>query len=131
MRCEIHLKWQVIHTQRVAHTTRCWPLPYTAGDIIDIADAMRVSLKSRIGSFIKGKGYASHYDCAKLVNLFEFGIARLHMRSIFINYVPSDSNIADIPSRFFEPPKSEDPECWEIMGTFITSIIPALADHTG
>ena len=82
-----------------------------------------------IGSFIKG--YAGLYDCAKLVNLFKFAIARLNLRSIFIDYVPSDSNIADIPSRFLEPPKSEDPECWEIMGSFITSIIPALADHTG
>ena len=82
-----------------------------------------------LGCFIKG--YAGTFDCAKLVNLFKLAIARLQLRSIFIDYVPSESNISDIPSRINEPPKDGDAECWAIMGDFIQSVLPSLADEDG
>jgi hypothetical protein len=42
MRCAIHLKSQVIYTQRHAHDALFY-LPYMAGSMIGIADAVRDS----------------------------------------------------------------------------------------
>lgn len=53
-----------------------------------------------VGALIKG--YSGVPDCAKLVNCFHFTVARLGITSLWIDYVPSESNPADVPSRVHE-----------------------------
>ena len=53
-----------------------------------------------IGCLIKG--YSGKADCAKLVNAFHFVVATKGIASLYIDYVPTDSNIADVPSRWHE-----------------------------
>jgi hypothetical protein len=53
-----------------------------------------------IGGLIKG--YSGVPDCARIINTFHFAIAKLGITSLWIDYVPSESNPADIPSRIHE-----------------------------
>ena len=72
-----------------------------------------------IGALLKG--YSGKPDCARIVNMFHFVVARAGVASIWIDYVPSDSNPADIPSRFHE--MSED-EIEEAASAFATGHQP-------
>ena len=58
-----------------------------------------------IGALIKG--YSGVPDCARIVNLFHFTIAKLGITSLWIDYVPTDSNPADVPSRLHEMTDTE------------------------
>ena len=58
-----------------------------------------------IGALIKG--YSGVPDCARIVNMFHFACAKARIQSIWIDYVPSKSNPADLPSRFHEMTAAE------------------------
>ena len=77
------------------------------------------------------KGYAGMPDCAHIVNLFRFTIARLRERSLWIDYVNSDSNIADVPSRALDSKEAGDSECWDEMGSFFKPVLPNFCDADG
>ena len=48
------------------------------------------------------KDYSGLPDCARIVNTFHFAIARLGLASLWIDFVNSESNPADVPSRAHE-----------------------------
>ena len=50
-----------------------------------------------VGSLIKG--YSGVPDVARIINMFEFSLAKLGISSLYIDYVPTKSNPADVPSR--------------------------------
>ena len=82
-----------------------------------------------VGALVKG--YSGKPDCAKLVNTFHFAVAHLGIESLYIDYVPTESNIADVPSRWHEMSLDERAEWEPYLGTPVSSVIPTLADHTG
>ena len=82
-----------------------------------------------IGSLLKG--YAGAPDTAHIVNTFRCAVAKLSLRSIWLDYVNTESNIADIPSRVGEAPASGDEECWAMMGDRVHCTIPQFADEHG
>ena len=82
-----------------------------------------------IGAFVES--YSGVPDCARIVNLFRFATAKLKLRSIWIDYVNSESNIADVPSRALEPSAAGDEECLEEMGTFFDARLPIFSDDSG
>ena len=43
-------------------------------------------------------GYASRADCGRLTNAFHLSVARLRC-SVWLDWVPSKANVADLPSR--------------------------------
>ena len=53
-----------------------------------------------VGGLIRG--YSGVPDCVRIINIFHFAIARLGLASLYIDYVPSESNPADVPSRWHE-----------------------------
>ena len=58
-----------------------------------------------VGALIKG--YSGIPDCARIVNLFHFAVAKLGIQSMWIDYVPTESNPADVPSRLHEMSAAE------------------------
>ena len=82
-----------------------------------------------IGAAIKG--YSSFPDHARLVNLFHFTIAKLGLASIWIDYVPSESNIADVPSRAHELSAAELASYASLLGPFTKLVVPTVADDAG
>jgi hypothetical protein len=50
-----------------------------------------------IGALLNG--YSGVPDCARIVNMFDFAVAKAGCASLWIDYVPSESNPADVPSR--------------------------------
>ena len=63
-----------------------------------------------IGCLIKGYSGTCKADCAKLVNAFHFVVATRGLASLYIDYVPTDSNVADVPSRWHEMSAAEREE---------------------
>ena len=82
-----------------------------------------------IGALLKG--YAGAPDTAHIVNMFRCATARLSLRSLWLDYVNTESNIADIPSRAGEAPKPGDDECWAMMGARAPCLVPEFADSNG
>ena len=82
-----------------------------------------------IGCLIKG--YSGKADCAKLVNAFHFVVATRGLASLYIDYVPTDSNIADVPSRWHEMSAAEREEWIPRLGQFVHPILPNVADDQG
>ena len=82
-----------------------------------------------IGCLIKG--YSGKADCAKLVNAFHFVVATKGIASLYIDYVPTDSNIADVPSRWHEMSEAERAEWAPRLGQFVEPRFPAVADDQG
>ena len=82
-----------------------------------------------IGSLVKG--YSGKPDCAKLVNMFNFAISRAGVASLFIDYVPTDSNVADVPSRWHEMSPAERAEWAGLLGLEVAAKIPDLANADG
>ena len=66
-----------------------------------------------------------------IVNIFHFVLTRIGVSSLWIDYVPSDSNISDIPSRFHEMSPEEIASYSSILGTSVPMIIPQFADENG
>ena len=82
-----------------------------------------------IGALIKG--YSGVPDCARIVNLFHFATAKLGIASLWIDYVPSESNPADIPSRLHEMSDEEASIALADLGEPIEMVLPTLADSNG
>ena len=82
-----------------------------------------------IGALLKG--YSGKPDCARIVNMFHFVVARAGVASIWIDYVPSDSNPADIPSRFHEMSDDEIEEAADELGDLIEMVVPTFTDEQG
>ena len=80
-------------------------------------------------------------DCAEIVNLFHFAIAKIGVASIWIDYVVSESNPADVPSRLHEMSEEEarlhemsEEEAREALrefGSIMEMTLPTFADANG
>ena len=82
-----------------------------------------------IGTLISG--YAGKPDCARIVNMFHFAFARLGATSLWIDYVNTESNLADVPSRFHEMSAAERAAASADLGEEIEAIIPTFSDGYG
>ena len=76
-------------------------------------------------------GYSGVPDCAKIVNLFHFTAARIGISALFIDYVPSESNPADVPSRLHEMSEAEAVDALAAFGSIRDMRLPALANEAG
>ena len=77
------------------------------------------------------KGYSGKADCARIVNMFHFAVAKSGITSLWTDYVPSESNPADEPSRYHEMSDSERTTLAAKYGPFIPSRVPAFTDQHG
>ena len=77
------------------------------------------------------KGYSGVPDCARIVNMFHFAIARLGAASLWIDYVPSESNPADAPSRFHAMSRAQLERAVSELGDSVRMIVPELVDPQG
>ena len=82
-----------------------------------------------VGGLIKG--YSGVPDCARIINLFHFALAKLGVAALWIDYVPSESNPADVPSRLHEMSESEAAEALREFGAPIEMILPTFANASG
>ena len=82
-----------------------------------------------IGALIKD--YSGVADCARLVNTFHFAAAKAGIQSLWIDYVPSESNPADIPSRLHEMTAREAAEALRDLGDQIPMVLPEFATPAG
>ena len=82
-----------------------------------------------IGALIKD--YSGVADCARLVNTFHFAAAKAGIQSLWIDYVPSESNPADIPSRVHEMTAREAAEALRDLGDQIPMVLPEFATPAG
>ena len=82
-----------------------------------------------IGALVKG--YSGVPDCAKIVNCFHFAIAKLGIQSLWIDYVPSESNPADVPSRRHEMSDLEAQRALSGFGDQVPMKLPVFADDDG
>ena len=77
------------------------------------------------------KGYSGIPDCARIINTFHFAFARLGAASLWIDYVPSESNQADIPSRFHEMSREAVATAQAGLGAQVPALVPEFADEQG
>jgi len=82
-----------------------------------------------VGSLVKG--YSGVPDCARIVNMFHFAVAKAGMASLWIDYVPSESNPADVPSRLHEMSEEEAEEALSELGSAMRMTLPTFADDSG
>ena len=82
-----------------------------------------------IGALLRG--YSGVPDCARIVNMFHFAVAKARPSSLWIDYVPSESNPADIPSRLHEMSEEEAHRATLELGDRVEMIIPTFADAQG
>ena len=82
-----------------------------------------------IGALVKG--YSGVPDCARIVNMFHFAVAKLGLASLRIDYVPTESNPADIPSRLHEMNEQEAFEAVCGLGELTKMVIPSFATSDG
>ena len=75
------------------------------------------------------KDYSGLPDCSRLVNIFHFAIAKLGLESLWIDYVPSESNPADVPSRAHELPDAA--AALAEFGSYVPMTIPEFASEDG
>ena len=76
------------------------------------------------------KDYSGRPDCSRIVNTFHFAFSKLGLRSLWIDYVPSESNPADVPSRAHELGPDADSILAE-FGQPIQMVVPSFADTDG
>ena len=76
-------------------------------------------------------GYSGKPDCARLINLFHFAVAKLGIRSLWIDYVASESNPADIPSRLHEMSREEAKAEVADLGDLMAMTLPRFAKKDG
>ena len=98
-----------------------WLRGYPAEIWIDNAGA--------VGSLIKG--YSGKPDCARLINMFHFAVAVSGVTSLWIDYVPTESNPADIPSRPEELAAMSDAEVLELLGVQLPAAVPEVMSKDG
>jgi hypothetical protein len=77
------------------------------------------------------KGYSGKPDCARIVNMFHFAFAKLGALSLWIDYVNTESNPADTPSRFHEMSQDEITVASADIGPRVFAVIPNFADDDG
>ena len=77
------------------------------------------------------KGYSGEPDVARIINMFEFSLAKLGMSSLYIDYVPTKSNPADVPSRAHELSARAAEASLEEFGAFVPMVQPEFADDDG
>ena len=82
-----------------------------------------------VGGLIKG--YSGVPDCARIINTFHFAIALLGIASLWIDYVPTESNPADIPSRVHAMSSAEASTALQDFGVEVGAIVPEFADSRG
>ena len=82
-----------------------------------------------VGSLIKG--YSGVPDCARIINMFHFAIARLGIASLWIDYVPTESNPADGPSRLHEMGPDEGAATVRELGLPVEAVIPTFTNAKG
>ena len=82
-----------------------------------------------VGSLIKD--YSGVPDCARIVNMFHFAVAKLGLASLWIDYVPSESNPADVPSRLHEMSPEEAVKELSSFGEPMEMVLPRFADDRG
>ena len=82
-----------------------------------------------VGGLIKG--YSGIPDCARIINLFHFAVAKLGLASLWIDYVPSESNPADVPSRLHEMSEDEARRELREFGELVEMVIPQFANENG
>ena len=82
-----------------------------------------------VGALVKG--YSGVPDCARIVNMFHFAIAKLGLASLWIDYVPSESNPGDIPSRLHEMSAAEAERELRDFGEPVDMTVPRFADANG
>ena len=75
------------------------------------------------------RDYSGLPDCSRLVNIFHFAIAKLGLESLWIDYVPSESNPADTPSRAHELRDAES--ALAEFGPYVPMTIPGFASVDG
>jgi hypothetical protein len=63
--------------------------------------------------------------------MFHFAISRLGAASLWIDYVPSESNPADVPSRFHEMRVEERRVASAQLGDWVRMVVPELSDGRG
>ena len=82
-----------------------------------------------VGALIKG--YSGKPDCARIVNMFHFAFARVGATSLWIDYVNTESNLADVPSRFHEMSKHEIMAESVELGGPVEATIPQFSSDGG
>ena len=82
-----------------------------------------------VGSLIKG--YSGVPDVARIINMFEFSLAKLGISSLYIDYVPTKSNPADVPSRAHELSARAAEASLAEFGAFVPMVQPEFADDDG
>ena len=65
------------------------------------------------------------------MNMFHFAVAKLGAASLWIDYVPTESNPADVPSRFHEMSMGERLTHADLLGDLVPMVVPALCDDNG
>ena len=65
------------------------------------------------------------------MNLFHFAIARIGVASIWIDYVASESNPADVPSRLHEMSAAEAKVALSEFGSIMGMTLPVFATEDG
>ena len=63
--------------------------------------------------------------------MFHFTIAKIGVASIWIDYVASESNPADVPSRLHEMSEEEAREALREFGSIMEMTLPTFADARG
>ena len=76
------------------------------------------------------KDYSGLPDCSRLVNTFHFAVAHLGLSSLWIDFVNSESNPADVPSRAHELGAQAQLELAP-FGERISMVVPDFADTDG
>ena len=77
------------------------------------------------------KGYSGVADMARIINMFNFSVAKCELASLWIDYVPSESNPADEPSRAHEMPLEEVSMLKVKYGPRVPAVIPHFSDSQG
>ena len=63
--------------------------------------------------------------------MFHFAVAKAGIASLWIDYVPSESNPADVPSRLHEMSDEEAREALREFGSIMVMTPPTFADDEG
>ena len=63
--------------------------------------------------------------------MFHFAIAKLGVSSLWIDYVPTESNPADVPSRLHEMGPEEASDAVRELGLLVPAVIPLFANDDG
>ena len=63
--------------------------------------------------------------------MFHFAFAKLGATSLWIDYVNTESNLADVPSRFHEMSATERSAVAADLGAPVEAIIPEFANRNG